>query len=280
MGPPRIACLTLDLEPDLFCSTGRIRLLEDDSKLESFRSLLRAEAVPLTCFTVMSIARRYVDRMTELARETKIEFAVHSFSHDRTQPASADEIDRSWDAYCDTWSAEPWGYRAPNCLIDEDGLHRLMRRGFKYDSSITPSVRYDRYGYDHRAYGRMPFVLTCDERRMVELPVACLALSRLPFVLSYIKLMGFTAYRFASTAMPLPPIAVTYFHPYDLYADEIAANIPGWKRYAHSRNGSRGLAILAQAIRLLKRRGYKFLTMQDLAAQIDSDPSSPARPIV
>jgi Domain of unknown function (DUF3473)/Polysaccharide deacetylase len=269
----KLACLSLDLEADLRCPDERIRLLDEDAKLEAFLSLMARVAVPFTCFTVMSIAAKYADRLAILGQRTQVEFAVHSFSHDRSRPATADEVERSWDAYCRLWNTEPWGYRAPNCLIDEGGIARLMERGFRYDSSITPSIRFDQYGYNNLGYSRSPFRFKRDGRSLLEFPIACLALSRLPFTLSYIKLFGFPAYRLASAIMPLPRIVATYFHAYDLYADEIADNIPGWKRHAHRRNASRGTIFLANAIGLLKRRGYQFVTMRQLAASLEADTS-------
>ena len=120
----KIACLTLDLEPDLRAPDGRVRLFEDDGKIEWLLALLKREAVPLTCFTVMSMAERYADRLKALALEADIEFAVHSFSHDRSQPASAYEVQRSWEVFCDLFNVQPRGYRTPNCLIDHAGLGR------------------------------------------------------------------------------------------------------------------------------------------------------------
>jgi len=271
---PKIACLTLDLEPDLRAPDGRVRLLDDDTKLEWLLGLLKREAVPLTCFTVMSLGERYADRLRALVRED-IEFAVHSFSHDRSQPASDYEVRRSWDVYGNLFNAPPRGYRSPNCLIDYAGLARLARQGFQYDSSIVPSVRFDEYGYNNLSYGRAPFRFQFGAESIIEFPVACLAGVRVPLVFSYAKLFGISVYRLASAILPLPDIAVTFFHPYDLYAGEIADHIPGWKRYAHLRNAHRAPLLLTQLITLFKRRGYHFAKVGDLATGFADDTSLP-----
>jgi peptidoglycan/xylan/chitin deacetylase (PgdA/CDA1 family) len=276
---PKVACLTLDLEPDLRAPDRRVRLLDDDSKLEWLLGLLRKEAVPLTCFTVMSLGERYADRLTVLSQSADIEFAVHSFSHDTSQPASAYEVERSWDAYCNLFNVPPRGYRSPNCLIDDAGIERLARQGFQYDSSIVPSVRFDEYGYNNWSYGRMPFRFNVDGRSIIEFPVACLKAVRLPLIFSYAKLLGMPAYRLATTVLPLPDIAVTFFHPYDLYAAEIAGRIPGWKRYAHLRNARRAPDMLAELIALFKRRGYSFAKLGDLAQSFQADASLPVKSI-
>ena len=270
----RIACLSIDMEPDLRCPNQRIRLLEDEHRLEEFVRILRRYGVPLTSFTVMSHAKRYIERLNALAREIPVEFAVHSFSHDNANPASVFEIARARDAYESLWNAAPLGYRAPNCVIDAAVINRLTRAGFQYDSSIVPSIRPDAYGYNNLRFGREPFYFYGDAGRLLELPIACLARIHVPLIFSYVKLLGLSAYRLASALFPLPDVVVTYFHPYDLYASEIADNIPGWKRYAHARNGRNGMTLLLRLIELLKKNGYEFALMRDVAESFDKNGSA------
>jgi peptidoglycan/xylan/chitin deacetylase (PgdA/CDA1 family) len=257
--------LSLDLESDLRAPDKRVRLLEDDRKLESLRRVLQREKVPLTCFTVMSLVSQYPNELKELERSLDIEFAVHSFSHDTSQPASLYQVQQSWDTFGEFWGREPAGYRSPNCLIDEAGLLRLARQGYRYDSSIVPSVRFDEYGYNNLSYSRMPFKFQFANHSIVEFPIACLAGLRLPFVFSYAKLLGMPVYRAVSALFPLPDLTVTYFHPYDLYAGEISQNLRGWKRHAHLRGADRAPAILSECIAMLKGRGYSFVKLEDLA---------------
>lgn len=265
--PRRIACLSVDMEPDLRCPDMRIRLLEDDARRTALTSLLRTEAVPLTSFTVMAHARRYIDQLNALAREVDLEFAIHSYSHDTDNPASAEEVRRAVEAFGELWNDKPQGYRAPNCLIDERGIANLLDAGFVYDSSIVPSMRPDRYSYNNMHFGRMPFRFSGEGGTLLELPIACLRAVRMPLILSYVKLLGLGAYRAAMELFPLPDVVVTYFHPYDLYIDEIAQYTSGWKQHAHRRNSRNAMRLLAQVIALLKARGYVFMTMRDLAAE-------------
>lgn len=261
----KLACLTIDMEPDLRCPERRIRLLEDDARLERFAGFLSREAVPLTSFTVMSDAPRYADHLNALAGRANLEFAVHSYSHDTRNPASDEEVRRSVETFGELWNAQPQGYRAPNCLIDAEGLDVLTKHGFRYDSSIVPSVRPDAYAYNNTRFGRMPFRFAGPSGELLELPVACLSGMRLPLVFSYVKLLGLAAYRAAMAAFPLPDVVVTYLHPYDLYAGELLQYVPGWKRYAHARNAGRAFTILERLVRLLKAKGYTFVLMRDLA---------------
>ncbi len=274
--PPRLACLTIDMEPDLHDPSERIRLLEDDDRLAAFGSFLRRNDVPLTCFTLLSQAARHLDRLNALAAMTPVEFAAHSYTHDTANPASADEVRRSWDTFGELWNAAPLGYRAPNCIIDERGIDTLTRQGFTYDSSIVPALRPDKFGYNNLRYGRDPFFFDGPNGRMLELPVACLRGIRLPFILSYIKLLGLPAYQAAMRAFPLPDAVVMYFHPFDLYLPEIAGNLSGWKRQAHLRNAANAQAILGLVIALLREQGYRFVLMRDLAAAYSTRAATPA----
>lgn len=253
------------MEPDLRCPEQRIRLLDDDSRFEAFTGFLKRNALPLTSFTVMSAAPRFADRLNALASQTPVEFAVHSYSHDTDNPASAYEVRRAWETFGEIWNEQPLGYRAPNCLIDERGIEELTKQGYRYDSSIVPSMRPDAYAYNNMRFGRMPFKFTGRSGELLELPVACLAGMRLPLVFSYVKLLGLAAYRAAMAAFPLPDVVVTYLHPYDLYAGEIVHNVPGWKRYAHARNAGNAYALLERLVALLKAKGYTFVSMRDLA---------------
>ena len=264
----KIACLSLDLEPDLWCPQRRTRLFESDERLLAFSSLLKKHDVPLTIFTVMKYARSYADRLRALSETLSTELAVHSYSHDTSNPATADEIARAVDEFGSLWNRRPQGYRAPNCLIDSDGLDRLAQAGFQYDSSLVPSLRLDGYGYNHLGVSTEPFNLRVPSGSIVELPIACVGSLRLPIIFSYVKLLGFNLYRAAANLFRLPNVLVTYLHPYDLYADEIVGNIPGWKRYAHARNGTRGFELLGNFIELLKARGYRFALMGDVAEAI------------
>ena len=261
----KIACLSIDMEPDLGCPSQQIRLLNENNKLEALGSLLQREDVPLTIFVVMKHARRYADPLNALAQMCEVEFAVHSYSHNQAEPASANEIDRSWGEFCDVWNYEPRGYRSPNCLIDSRGLQRLAARGFQYDTSITPSIQFDRYGYNNMHLPRTPFIVQGPEHDILELPIACLRGAPVPFILSYVKLFGLGAYRLAVPFAPLPDVVVCYFHPYDLYVAEIADGIRGWKKYAHMRNSGNSIELLEGMIKMLKKQGYQFALMRDLA---------------
>ncbi|RAU21836.1 hypothetical protein CU669_11050 [Paramagnetospirillum kuznetsovii] len=264
----RVACISIDVEGDHSCPDKRIRLLESRDKVLSLTRLLEARKVPLTVFMVMSLADRYRMALEKIAGAVPTEFAVHSFSHDLHRAASLDEIQRARDEYIRQWGVAPRGYRAPSGLIDKPGLRRLMDAGFEYDSSIFPTRRFDEFGYDNAHYPRMPFEFTHDDRRLMEMPIATLRGIRLPYGLTYVKLLGMGAYRLLLPVFPLPEIAVVHFHPCDLYFNEIANNVRGWKRHAHLRNACNATSLLAAMIDALAERGYEFVQMGQLVTEL------------
>jgi peptidoglycan/xylan/chitin deacetylase (PgdA/CDA1 family) len=273
--PSKIACLSVDIEPDLHCPEQRIRLFEDEDRLDALCSLLQRNGVPLTSFVVMKYAANYARSLAAIAKTVELELAVHSFSHNQSTPATTDEVRRGWETYCDIWNQKPSGYRSPNCLIDTQGLRNLADQGYLYDSSVTPTVRFDRYGYNNWHLPTEPFEFQSADRSILEFPIACFGGVRLPLVLSYVKMFGLGAIRAASSILPLPNIVVVYFHPYDLYAAEIAQNIPGWKKYAHLRNGRSGLRLLDGVIGMLKKNGYRFMLMEHLAERLSQESRMP-----
>lgn len=132
---------------------------------------------------------------------------------------------------------------------------------------MTPSVRFDQFGYNNWHLPTEPFLFRSDERCILEFPIACFGAVRVPLVLSYVKLFGLRAVR-AAKFLSLPSVAAVYFHPYDLYVAEIAHSGRGWKKYAHLRNGRNGLRILEGMIAMLKKRGYEFMLMERAAAEL------------
>ena len=265
----RLACITLDVEPDEVGDAG-IRLFDATSRFTWFRDILRDAHIPITAFVLMQHADRYAPALAKLAAVIPVELAVHSFSHDRTRTASVDEVRRARDAYLALWGTAPQGYRAPYGLINARGLRTLMDEGFRYDSSIFPTFRPDEFGYNHLHYPLTPFLFTDGPKELLEVPVAALRGCRLIYSLSFVKLLGHGVYRNLMRAFPLPDIAVIDLHPYDFYADRVAQSFRSWKRLAHLRNAARAPRLFVEMLETLRREGYRFVTVGELAKQLSS----------
>lgn len=260
----RLACLTLDVEPD-DPGDPRIRLFDEPERFSWFRDVLRDAHAPLTAFVLMKHAQGYATPLAALAESVPVELGVHSYSHDRKNTASVDEVRRARDEFIRLWGTAPHGYRAPYGLIDFEGVRTLMNEGFQYDSSIFPVFRPDEFGYNNLRYPRGPFLFSDGTRDIIEIPLAALGGCRLLYSLSFVKLFGAGVYRNLMRVFPLPEIAVIDLHPYDFYAGEIASAFKSWKRAAHLRNAAKAPELFVDMIETLRRQGYRFVTVGDIA---------------
>ena len=168
---------------------------------------------------------KYSAEIGRLSHTIPIEFGVHSHSHERRLKYFADEVSSSIAAYEDFFGAPPIGYRAPNGLINREGIVSLIENQFKYDASIFPSIRMDEYGYSNLHLPNKPFRFVHSGNEIIELPAACLDTIRLVFSMSYIKFLGLDIYKTLMRFFPLPDVVVLDSHPYDYYTNRIAANI-------------------------------------------------------
>ena len=106
--------------------------------------LLARRAVTGTFFVLGWIADRY-PHLVDLIRRAGHEIASHGWSHRRVyelDEASFDEeLTRANDAITAAGAPRPIGFRAPEWSINDRSLWALdvlARRGFLYDSSMTP----------------------------------------------------------------------------------------------------------------------------------------------
>jgi len=275
----RIACITLDIEPDLRDPQRRVRMLEDAALLERYVAIIQAHQVKVTGFLVTSLIEPYGRELEQLSRRIPIEFAVHSHDHDTRRACSREQVERAMAAHEAFWGSAPLGYRAPNGLLNPAGVGYLMDCGFQYDSSIVPSVRLDEHAYWNLRFPREPFRFARGRQSLVELPCACLRGVRLGLSLSYAKVLGLRFYRLLAAFFPLPSAVVLGSHPYDFYVSLIAQYLKGWKKHAHLSNAQQASRIFEQIIDMLRQQGYEFAYMSDLNHYVREMPDVPSIPL-
>ena len=200
----RIACLTLDVEADFDDPDGRIRLFEDEALLSQYVRLIERTGAKVTAFLVTSLLDRYGDRYQRLRELIPMEFAIHSHAHDLRDPCSRADIEAAVSAFRGFTGKDPIGYRAPVGKLTREGLDTLLDLGFRYDSSIYPSVRPGKWGHNNLHLSVAPFRITRGAKSIIEVPFATLSGVRLDFSLSYVKLLGWRAYELLMKAFPLP----------------------------------------------------------------------------
>jgi peptidoglycan/xylan/chitin deacetylase (PgdA/CDA1 family) len=275
----KIACITLDIEPDLRDPQRRVRLFDDNSLRSRYEAVVRANDLKVTGFVVTSLIESYGQAIDRLSQHIPVEFGVHSHDHDTKNPCSREQIEKASRAYEAFWGTAPLGYRAPIGLMSRDGVKHLLHCQYQYDTSIYPSIRLDEYHYSHLSLPLEPFRFVRGHETLVELPAACLRAIRLVFSFSHVKLLSLRLYRMLMVLFPLPDVVVLGSHPYDFYVSLIAHHLKGWKRLAHLRNARRAFDLFEQTVKLLRGRGYEFMYMSELNDHVRRLPHVPRIPV-
>ena len=267
----KIACLTLDVEADFLDPTGRIRLFEDETFLQRFISVLRPRRAKLTAFLVTSLLPKHGREYRRLAEQVPVEFAIHSHAHDMQDPCTRGDIEQSVRAFHAFMGADPLGYRAPVGHITREGLETLMDLGLRYDSSIYPSARPGRYGYNHLHLPVTPFRVRQGARSIVEVPFASLTGLRLTFSLSYVKLFGWKTYELLLKVFPLPDQAAVLTHPHDYYFHLLRDDVTAREKPLLMRNARGAFDLLEKMLDHLVDSGYRFEFLGELCTEMESD---------
>ena len=268
IGNQKIACLTLDLEQDYgeLLDEPSYEGLEHVTELVAF---LREKAVPLTCFVQGSLFETHSDKVDQLA-QLDVEFEVHSYSHPKPRQAeSKSEIEKGREAYRKFLGQDPVGYRSPLGVINTKDYEILASNGFKFDSSIFPSVRPG--AFNNLRKPTKPYFL--GSSKIVEFPFTVFSpIIRIPVALSYIKLLG-KPYLYLLRTLPLPNLLIFNFHLHDLFKLSCSNKLPLEKfafvdrrifRRIYSAAKPNGLQLLDEFITLLERKGYAFSKLVDI----------------
>jgi peptidoglycan/xylan/chitin deacetylase (PgdA/CDA1 family) len=268
----KLACITLDMEPDYGDPENKIRLLEDPRYFERYVSVINKYNARVTMFTVTCLFDSYGDLFQKLAARIPLEFAAHSHTHDPQNACSLQEVQNSYAAYQNFTGNNPLGYRAPIGRIDKDGLGHLLDHGFAYDASVYPSFRPGKFGYNNLHMPNMPFRVTHnDGRSLVEFPFTSIETIRIVFALSYAKLFGWAAYSLLLKLFGLPKIALLLSHPYDFYFGNIPDNtVKGMEGFAMARNTGREFEIFENMLTVLQEQGYDFVHLSEVHKQVQT----------
>jgi peptidoglycan/xylan/chitin deacetylase (PgdA/CDA1 family) len=266
----KLACVTLDMEPDYGDPEKHIRLLENPEFLETYTSIINKHGAKVTMFTVTNLFETRGGDFNKLAARIPLEFSVHSHTHDPRNACSLDEVRDSRKAYRNFTGTKPLGYRAPIGRINRDGLAYLLDHDFEYDASVYPSIRPGEFGYFNLHMPNVPFrVMRADGKSLVEFPFTAIEKIRIVFALSYAKLFGWGLYSLFLKLFGLPASTLLLSHPHDFYFAAIPNNtIKGLERAALSRNSSRAFAYFDKMLGTLKQKGYEFVFVSELHSQV------------
>lgn len=181
-----------------------------------------------TFFVLGLVARAYPDLVRRIAAAGH-EVALHGMAHAPVHAMTADafraDLRTSRDLVEQAAGGTVAGYRAPDFSITRPSLWALQvlaEERFLYDSSLFP--------FDGPRYGIaesyvLPYRVLCDGGTLVEFPLATTEIfgRRLPAAGGgYFRLFPYAWNRRAMRRLNrLGSPAMTYFHPYEIDADEI-----------------------------------------------------------
>ncbi len=267
----KIACITLDVESDFDDPEGRIRLFEDPALLERYVRIVNVHGVKVSAFLVTSLLDRHGPDYRRLQGQIPLEFAIHSHAHDMQQPCSRVDIEQAVRTFREYTGQAPAGYRAPVGQINREGLETLLDLGFRYDSSVYPSFRPGRMGYNNLHLPVEPFRIRRGTQSILEIPFATLTGVRLVFSLSYVKMFGWMTYRLLFKPFPLPGQIAVLAHPYDYYFHLIGDRVTASEKPLLLRNARRAFDLFEGMLSFLHRQGYEFPFLSGLCDALEAD---------
>jgi peptidoglycan/xylan/chitin deacetylase (PgdA/CDA1 family) len=270
----KIACLTLDMEPDYGDPEGHIRLLESQEYFERYTEIVNRYTAKVTMFTVTSLFPRFGEHFERLARTIPLEFAAHSHSHDPANGATRNEVESAAQVMKRINGSGPLGYRAPYGQITKDGLSHLLDAGYQYDASVYTSLRPGKFGYANLHMPNGPFRVTRGDDSLIEFPFTSLSRVRIVFGLSYIKLLGWNVYSSLLRTFGLPDITLSLSHPHDFYFHQLAGFHPvSLEKFALARNSRRAFDYYEKMLAELKQQGYEFTFLGEAYEHVQSFPA-------
>ncbi len=276
----KIACLTLDMEPDYGDPDGHIRLVENPAYFERYVDIIRKHHAKVTMFTVTSLFERFGEYFERLGQRIPLEYAAHSHSHDPYNAASREEVEKSVQVMEHINGGKPLGYRAPIGRITREGLGHLLDLGYQYDASLYPSIRPGKFGYANLHRPNTPFRITRGDESLIEFPFTSLSGVRIVFGLSYVKLLGWGLYSFLWRVFGLPAVALALAHPHDFYFHELATfHTSSLEKQALARNARCAFDYFDRMVAELKRQEYEFLHLSELYRHVRSLPQLPQMPL-
>ncbi|MBI4333586.1 MAG: polysaccharide deacetylase family protein [Chloroflexi bacterium] len=258
---PRRACVTLDIEQD-YGDLLAEPSYEGLGHLGDLAKFLGEQRIPVTCFIQGSLLETHPAQIRKLS-SLDVDFELHSYSHPHpSRSKTRFEIEKGREIYRNFFGKDPSGYRAPLAVITAEGYEALASNNFKFDSSVSPSVRPGTFSNFRTPAA--PYYLP--DYKLVEFPFSVVSPLRIPLGISYIKLLGKIYLSFLKHAA-LPGLVIVAAHLHDLFPLKAAAKIDcrpfsPLYRYVFNRiykDPTRdGLSLLATVIGILKRKDYAF----------------------
>lgn len=250
----KIACLTIDFERDYGSRVDRSSCYLEKGQIAKIATILEKHKVRVSGFIQTGIAQD--SKVRDIIKILAADLHCHSHSH----CAKNSEIRKSCKEFYKTFGKRPLGYRAPFGRIGKNFSRAVKGAGFKFSSSVFPSYRPRKY--NNLQAPTQPYKY---KNKLWEIPLAVIPTVRYTISLSYLKLIGIGLFKTLVFLFGLPNILVFDMHLHDLIiAPKSYKKLPFLVRTLYRVNMRNGPRYLDEFIKLLKKRGYRFMTMTEL----------------
>lgn len=255
----KLACITLDFELDYGDRTGAFDILEDDAHLAELSTLFSDLDTPVSAFIRTDILIHY-PRALAVVKALARDFHGHSHTHNTKTFDSRFELATSASTFETVFGHKPLGYRAPQGVLREGDIDLLKTLGYKFSSSVFPAYRPGKF--NNRSLPISPFLY---DNGIMELPFAVVPTLRSVISLSYLKLLGMGMNKAFFSIFGLPDIVVFDSHLHDFILSETSFNkLPLSLKTAWGIRKHSGVRYFEMFVELLRKRGYRFITMTEL----------------
>ena len=226
-----------DAETSFSCE-GVLKLLE----------LLRRQNIKSTFFVTGYFAEKEPELVKRILREGH-EIASHSYrdvNHDDLKPDQIkDEISKAAKILKRITGKKPLGFRTPQFSINKIVMEAIIKEGYKYDSSIHPSII---PRYKHRNQ---------NVKGIKEIPLSVMPLVRLPISWIWMRNIGLWWTKLGVKAnLGMGRDVVLYFHPWEFVE---LPKIKGVPFYVTRNCGDGFLSRLEELIKSLKSQEFGLM---------------------
>jgi peptidoglycan/xylan/chitin deacetylase (PgdA/CDA1 family) len=259
------AILSIDLEKD---HAGYVSVEKYDSwdkkRVAKLLAFLKKEKIPLNAFITGQALEEEPNTLKEI-KNHKTSFYLHSYSHNLKEADSEEEVKKGIESFEKYFGKKPTGYRAPGGRISKKGLKSLEKSGFSFDSSTIISL------WPNPTFlflPEKPFYWKKDG--LIEIPFTPLTFLGIPLTLSYAKLLGYRVFGFLLKRAKLPETVVFNIHLHDFGKVLASKNLSLFWKLVYSRNPDKGFAFFEKIVKDLKKKGYKFTSIEKVIEEMQS----------
>jgi len=227
-----------------FSFNGLIKILE----------LLEKHNIKSTFFTTASFALKYPEVIKKISE--KHEIASHNLKHS-INSYDEEEIKESKEIIEKIINKKIKGFRMPR--LQKVNYESLLKIGFKYDSSVSPTYiprRYNNY-FKSKKVKKV--------KKVIEIPISTTPLIKTPFSWIFFRFFGLNYAKITTKfCVKSPGFVNLFFHPWE-FNDLNEFKIPF---YIKRNSGKKALNMLEKYIIWCKKKKYKFSTINNFLTNL------------